>query len=60
MKRFGRYAEAEKMLLNDDGTLRTAEHCLSVVAMLLSHVAEAEAETAKLQERLSYVLSQGV
>lgn len=44
------------MLLNEDGTLRTVEHCLSVVAMLLSQVAESEAETRALQERLDWSL----
>ena len=56
MKRFGRYKEAEEMLLNDDRTLRTAEHCLSVVALLLSQVAQSEAETRQVQEKLDWSL----
>ena len=56
MKRFGRYTEAQEMLLNEDGTLRTAEHCLSVVALLLSQVAQAEAETKEVNEKLDWSL----
>jgi hypothetical protein len=56
MKRFGRYKDAQEMLLNEDGTLRTVEHCLSVVAMLLSQVEQSEAETRALQERLDWSL----
>lgn len=44
------------MLLNEDGTLRTAEHCLSVVALLLSQVAQAEAETKEVNEKLDWSL----
>jgi len=56
MRDVDRHNEAKEMLLNEDGTLRTAEHCLSVVALLLRQIAQSEAETREVQEKLDWSL----
>lgn len=56
MKRLEALNEAKKLVLDEDGNIRTATHCLEVVALLLSHVAQAEEETRKVSEKLDWSL----
>jgi hypothetical protein len=58
MKTFEKLAEG--LLLDEDGTLRTAEHCVRAMALVLRQLADAEAEAEEAKDKLSYVLSQGV